>query len=125
MWIADAQPGYHDSTGRWHAGVANGYYDGGGRWIATSAYRTNDGWNDVPRETRAREIWLQQRIRDGRDNGTLTGYEVSRSSRTLTMISQRDTRLRRSHSQLNRRDERSIQAQLDNLSARLRAQMRD
>jgi len=126
MWVADPQPGYHDADGRWHAGAATGYYDGAGRWIATSAYRADDNnWNDARTDTRAREARLQQRISDGLANGTLSRFDARRSSRTLASISRRDTNLRGSEDRLNRRDEQSIQAQLDDLSASLRTQIRN
>lgn len=133
VWIADAQPGYYDSNGRWHAGEANGYYDGGGRWVATSGYSnsnnhsTNDNgrWGDAPANARERVSWLRQRISDGQRDGTLNRVEARRSSHTLSMISQRESRMRHyRNGQLSQRDNASIQAQLDNLSSSIRMQIR-
>ena len=100
--------------------------------MATSGYGggnrpgpdNNGRWDNAPRDTRAREAWLDRLIRNGRDQGTLTSYEARRSLRMLTFIRQRESRMHHDNGQLSRRDERYIQTQLDDLSARVHAQMR-
>jgi hypothetical protein len=135
VWIADPQPGYYGSDGRWVQGQAYGYYDARGRWIQTSGYGAgnrddrdrmddNGRWDEGRRDIRAREAWLEQRIRNGRQEGSLSRYEARSSLRTLSYIRQRESRMRHYQGRLNQRDESLIQSQLDRLSATVRQQMR-
>ena len=131
MWVADAQPGYYDTDGRWRAGPATGYYDASGRWISTSGQVAvspsnydNDRQSDGPRDVRAREAWLDQRIHRAQDDGRLSRSQARRAQRTLASIRQSDARLRRPDGQLSRRSETYLQARLDDLSASVRAQTR-
>ena len=109
-------------------GPARGYYDARGRWISTS-YSTDDRvddsgrWNDAPRDIRQREAWLEARIANARDDGTLTSHEARRSMRTLSSIRQRESHMRDSSGRLSRRETAFIMSQLDNLSQRVRFQM--
>jgi hypothetical protein len=130
VWVADAQPGYYDANGRWRAGPAMGYYDTRGRWIATSpaaAARstTRVSWADTPRDLGSREAWLDQSIRRGMDDGSLSRAEARQSLRTLASIRSEELGLRGRHGQLAQRDEGRLQAKLETLNDSLRATKQD
>ncbi|HEX2801191.1 MAG TPA: hypothetical protein VHN73_03910, partial [Phenylobacterium sp.] len=127
VWIAAAQPGYYDTNGRWRAGETRGYYDGQGRWVATSAtvYGSPANYIAGPRDTRARESFLEDRIRQGRRNGSLSVREARNATRSLSFIRREEASMRRYNGRLNSRDEAYIQAKLDDLSRQVRVDRRD
>lgn len=121
--VVDAQPGYYEQ-GKWRAGEVTGYYDGQGRWVRT------DTSDDGPRDRResmtiaGRQTWLDERIRRGLNDGTLTRYEGERALRTLASIGRQERGLRMRNGQLRPRDEVMIEAKLDNLSESVRIMRR-
>jgi hypothetical protein len=133
-WITDAQPGYYDANGRWRAGEARGYYDTQGRWIATAPSADSRGTNasygdrsnmDGPRDFRSRETRLQQRIRAGMNDGSLSRAEADRALRSLAAIRREEAGLRHYQGRLGQRDEVRIQAKLDTLSDSIRWSRQD
>ena len=129
VWIADAQPGYYDN-GRWISGQAQGYYDTQGRWIATApfvggqatnaSYESRGGWGEASADIRSRQAWLDQRIRRGLNDGSLTRMEADRALRELAMIRRQEAGMRRYRGQLGPRDTVTIQARLDTLRQSIR-----
>lgn len=129
VWVADAQPGHYDSDGRWRPGPTVGYYDSQGRWIETArsadrqganaSYEYRSVWMGAPRDTRGREAWMDRRIRQAMNDGSLDRDEASEALRTLNEIRRQDTRLSRANGRLNRRDEAMIQARLERLASDL------
>lgn len=135
-WVSAAQAGYYDTNGRWRAGPAMGYYDTQGRWIATApyagamaadaSYETRGYWNDAPADIRGRQAWLEQRVRDGLRDGTLSRAEADRALRDLSAIRRQERGMRHyRNGRLGPRDQATIQARLDNVSANLRWDRRD
>jgi hypothetical protein len=133
MWIADAQPGYYGTDGRWRAGPARGYYDTRGLWVSSdgavvvsSGYSTvrTDRWADAGADTRARENWLEQRIRDNSQQNRLSHREARSALMTLSSIRQEDQRMRRG-GELNPRNQAYIQSRLDSLAATIRMDRQD
>ena len=112
-----------------------GYYDAQGRWIATGPAATNrvpdsvrqtpSRWSGAPADVRSREAWLEQRIRRGMSDGSLSRYDANRALRSLNVIRRQDTALRRHRGWLSPADEASIQAKLDALSDSLPWARRD
>ena len=134
QWVADAQPGYYDANGRWRAGSANGYYDARGRWIATApsagGYGDNpqagSGWAGAPQDIRGRQAWLANRIRIGRNDGTLSWSEADNAQRALNGISRQERRLRHDrYGRLGPRDTAMIQGRLDVVARNIRLDRRD
>jgi hypothetical protein len=129
-WVPDPAPGYYDARGRWVSGTVYGYYDANGRWVSTApsaggyardtAYEGRGFWAGAPLDVRAREDWLEQRIRRGMDDGSLTASEADRALRDLRQIRREEVRLRRYDGRLRPRDRDYIQAKLDNLSSTIR-----
>ncbi len=129
VWIADAQPGYYDRNGRWNAGQAYGYYDARGNWVATSAGRNDsasNGRNDYAerRSVADRLARLDERIRDGKRDGSLTTFEAQRARADLRSIASRERNMRHYNGRLSARDEADIQARLDRLSTKVRMDRR-
>jgi hypothetical protein len=134
-WVAEAQTGYYDSDRRWHAGPVSGYYDNNGRWTnsdraadshsADASYETRSSWAGAPADIRSRQAWLDQRIRNGVDEGRLSAEDGDRATRTLAGIRRQEARMPHRRGQLSSRDTAIIQARLDDLSASLRWSRRD
>ena len=123
--MADPQPGHYDGDGHWVIGLAAGYYDTGGHWVPTSVDRQDPTvgqglWAGAPGDLRAREAWLEQRIRAGMNDGSLSRDEARRSLRWLNSIRNSDLRLRRSNGELSDRDQTLIRTKLDKLSRSIR-----
>lgn len=135
VWVAEAQTGYYGADRRWHAGPVTGYYDNDGRWLgaaqaadsraADASYETRSRWDGAPADIRSRQAWLDQRIRNGMDEGRLSTNEGTRAMRTLAGIRRQESRMPHRRGQLNRADQATIQARLDDLSASLRWSRRD
>lgn len=136
MWVADAQTGYYDANGRWRAGPAQGYYDTQGRWIATApsatgygsnaSYTANSGWAGAPMDIRGRQAWLQERVRRGLNDGSLSRAEADDAMRQLNMISRQERGMRHyRNGQLGRRDRMIIQARLDHVASDIGSDRRD
>jgi len=124
MWIADSQPGYYDSNHHWRAGPAHGYYDTRGVWIgatsveaygANASYEVRVGRRDV----QSREAWLEQRIRSRASDGSLSRRDARDDLSRLNSIRRQDSAMRDGRGRLAPRDERRLQARLDQLSATL------
>lgn len=128
-WVAEAQSGYYDSDHRWRAGPVTGYYDNNGRWTnsaqaagshaADASYETRSNWSGAPTDIRSRQAWLDQRIRNGLDEGRLSTDEGNRAMSTLAGIRRQEARMPHRRGQLSRGDTAIIQARLDDLSASL------
>jgi hypothetical protein len=135
VWIADAQSGYYDTNGRWRAGPAMGYYDTQGRWIATApsadyhgsdvAYEGRSGWAGAPLDIRAREAWLDRRIRQGVSEGSLSRGDANRALRSLNNVRRQEMGMRHYQGRLSPNDQAYIQARLDTISRSLRWSSRD
>lgn len=130
-WVsANAQAaGYYDANGYWVPARSAGYYDVNGRWSAPSAYdnardtsyESRSRWDGAPANLRQRTAWLDQRVRRGLANGTLSREDGNRALRELSMISRQERSMRHyRNGQLGQRDQATIQARLDNVSANLR-----
>jgi len=121
----DAHAGHYEQ-GQWRAGAATGYYDTQGRWIAV------DASDDVarphiyapPTDITERQAWLDQRIRYGLNDGSLTQREGDRALRRLDSIGRETVSLRNRAGNLRPRDERMIMAKLDDLTSDVRAMRR-
>jgi len=122
-WIAgratrpsDVQPGYYDN-GQWRRGEVTGYYDARGRWIMVQANNDHNGGRaNAPSDIPGRQAWLDERIRRGLNDGTLTRAEGNRALRTLAAIGREERSLRRRGGDLRPRDQHMIMAKLDTLS---------
>ncbi|MEO8115734.1 MAG: glycine zipper 2TM domain-containing protein [Phenylobacterium sp.] len=135
MWVADAQTGYYDSNGRWRAGPVMGYYDAQGRWTSTApaagsyganaSYEARSNWIGAPADVREREAWLDQRIRNAMNDGTLGRRDANRALRSLDAIRREEMSMRRYRGELSPRNEAQIQAKLDDLNNNLRWSRRD
>ena len=124
FWVADPQPGYYDDNGRWRPGRAVGDYDAQGRWTAMgpggphgpdTPRQVYSRWAGAPMDVRARENWLDQRIRRAVTSGGLARAEGNRAIRTLNDIRRQEMAIRRHNGRLNSVDEARIQARLDGL----------
>ena len=131
VWISDPQPGYYDN-GRWRAGTVTGYYDTQGRWFTTGApqvvrtsYGPRGNWDGAPQGVIAREAWLDQQIRAGRNDGTLSRSEANRSLDALDAVRREERGLRHYRGQLNDRDEARIQNRLDTVASNIDWQRRN
>ncbi|TAJ74734.1 MAG: glycine zipper 2TM domain-containing protein [Phenylobacterium sp.] len=119
---SDLQPGYYDN-GQWRRGEVTGYYDARGRWITVEA--TNNGRHaNAPTDIAGRQAWLDERIRRGLNDGTLTRSEGDRALRTLAAIGREERSLRRRSGDLRERDRTMILAKLDTLSDDVREMRR-
>ena len=135
VWIADAQSGHYDSRRHWVAGPAPGYYDARGQWIGTApaaggygadaSYVTRSNWDGAPMDSRSREAWLEQRVRNGQRDGGLTRQEARNTLRSLDSIRRDEMSMARRHGRLSDRDEASVQARLDTLNSEIRWTRRD
>lgn len=137
VWVADAQYGYYDN-GRWVRGETYGYYDQRGRWIPQSGYRGYtqgnpqgydqpfDMWRGAGSSLREREMYLDQQIRRGASNGSLSRRETNSAMRNLADIRRMETSLRRRNGgQLGPRNTRMINDRLDQLARQIRMDRRD
>jgi hypothetical protein len=120
-WIADAQPGYYDQSGRWHAGQVSGYYDAQGRWVATgpSQYGNQSMWAGAPTDIRGRTAWLDQRVRAGMANRTLSRNEAQRALQSLAAIRKETRGMTRRDGRISQQGQVVLQARLDRVSNRL------
>jgi hypothetical protein len=116
--------GYYDRNGNWVDGAPNGRWDNNGRWVASDAY--GYGYNasyaapaDAPRDLRRRYAWLNERVRRGIDDGSLSPREANRALRDLDQVQREDRRMRR-HGGLSQRDEAYLQSRLDTISSEIR-----
>lgn len=130
-WIAgraprpsEMQPGYYEN-GQWRRGEVGGYYDARGRWVMVEANnRDGGGRANMPSDIPGRQAWLDERIRRGLNDGTLTRAEGDRALRTLAAIGREESALRRRGGDLRARDQSMIMAKLDDLSDDVRAMRR-
>lgn len=121
--VTDVQPGYYDQ-GQWRPGPVTGYYDTRGRWIAVEAadrQHARDGWRG---DISSRQIWLDERIHRGLDDGSLTHSEGYQALGALASIGRDERSLRNRGGQLRPRDEVRLQARLDDLSESIRLMRR-
>lgn len=115
----DVQPGYYDQ-GTWRPGPVSGYYDTGGRWIRVDATDQRYGDRGSRSDISSRQIWLDERIHRGLNDGTLTRNEGDRALRSLAAIGRQERGMRNRGGQLRPRDEMVIQAKLDDLTESVR-----
>lgn len=141
VWIAISNDqGYYDDNGRWVPPGVQGYYDTGNQWVVSDSNRgrgagrgnNSDDWNDRRWErtgwqnadVRERADWLGERISRAENNGRLSRREARSFMSELQDIKADEARMPRRRGELNDRDERIIEARLDELSTDLRAEMR-
>jgi hypothetical protein len=116
--LTDMQPGYYDQ-GQWRPGPVYGYYDARGRWVSVDNGETQGGgWRG--RDIASHEAWLDTRIRNGLNNGSLTRNEGNRALRTLASIQRDERNMRNRGGQLRPRDQMTIHARLDDLAESVR-----
>jgi uncharacterized protein YcfJ len=122
--------GYYDNENRWHdngvdRSVAHGYYDRSGTWIdgqpGVSGYSTNASYDTRARtmDVDSRIARIDQRIDQGRADGTLSRRETRSAIDALNDIKQQERRRMR-YGRLSDRDEAMLQRRLDELSAQIR-----
>jgi hypothetical protein len=120
---ADAR-GYYDRRGEWVEGAPSGRWDDDGRWSTSAApaygYNASYGPADAPRDVRQRFAWLNERVRRGVDDGSLSRREADRALRDLDQVQREERRMRRRNGRLDGRDEAYIQARLDTISSEIR-----
>jgi len=128
--------GYYDNDNRWHdnhvdRSVAYGYYDRSGVWIDgtppnVSGYGVNTSYesrqNTLSVDSRIARI--DNRIQRGRRDGSLSRSEAREARDHLNDI-RAEYRARQRDGRLSDRDEASLQARLDRLSADVRMDRRD
>jgi hypothetical protein len=125
VWVADAQPGYYDNNGRWRAGTVAGYYDAEGRWVgaAPSAgnYTANASYESRPHtmDIDARIVRIDQRIQEGRNDGTLSRSEARRALTSLNDV-RRQERYRARNGYLRDSDQAMLNSRLDQIAQRIR-----
>ncbi|WP_293677733.1 glycine zipper 2TM domain-containing protein [uncultured Phenylobacterium sp.] len=117
--VTDVQPGYYEN-GRWHAEQVTGYYDTQGRWIRVDNSSYRSGRSNAPSDVAGRQTWLDERIRRGLDDGTLTRAEGGQALRRLESINREARALRNRGGDLRPRDEQAIMAKLDVLTRDVR-----
>ena len=121
--------GYYDNDNRWHdngvdRSVAYGYYDRSGAWVdgqpnvagysADAAYTSHVNTMDVD----ARINRIEDRIQQGRRDGSLSKREANSAMNTLNDI-RREEQLRHQDGRISDRDQAALQARLDRLSAQV------
>jgi hypothetical protein len=116
--------GYYDRSGAWQNGAPDGYYDNGGRWVAGYAGDGVDHQTGMRRDVDVRESWLEQRIQTATNDGTLSHHDSRAEMRDLNSIRGWEASLRDGRGRLSSEDEAQIQGRLDQLSANLRASLR-
>jgi len=121
--VMDVQPGYYDQ-GQWRPGPVSGYYDTNGRWIRIDAGDQRHGERGSHSDISSRQIWLDERIHCGLNDGALTRNEGNRALSTLASIGRQERGLRNRGGQLRPRDEMIIQARLDDLTETVRLMRR-
>lgn len=124
-WVPAKAQGYYDNQGGWTPASTAGYWDTRGQWVAStpSAYnRQNDArdenrrnWDGAPRDVQSRVSWLDQRIHQGMDDGSLSRQDGRRALRALNVIRRDEARMRHPGGQLRQGDEMRVQARLDTL----------
>lgn len=136
--------GYYDNDNQWHTNAirqsdARGYYDRNGVWVDgapsgrwdngryyannASSYGYNASYGptaDMPRDIPQRISWLNERVRRGMNDGSLSRSEANRAMRDLNMVSRQARDMRRRNGGYNPRDEQFLQARLDTISSEIR-----
>ncbi len=79
-------------------------------------YNAEGAWDGAPADLRGREAWLDQRIRSGMRQRTLSAAEGNRALRQLSMIRRQEQRMPHPRGRLSRSDTMRIQARLDALA---------
>jgi outer membrane lipoprotein SlyB len=142
------QYGYYDDSGRWipNTATAYGYYDPDGHWVQTASQDSpppppmasgpapggydQDAPRSFPRDearedTRERENHLQARIERRIADGALDERQGRHATRDLEDIRRIDADYRSTDGRLNPDQRRDIDARLDALDQRLRADRGD
>lgn len=127
--------GYYDSAGVWHA--ASGYYDADGNWVDTRPPAVDYGYAPNPYDYNAdvaytgsrdnindREIWLDQRIREGDASGAISNRDADCDQRKLAAIRDFQSAKAVEHNGLTDGDRANIAGQLDDLGNDVRSQWR-
>ena len=78
------------------------------------------GWAGAPLDIRAREAWLDRRIRQGLSDGSLNSGDANRALRSLNSIRRQELGMRHYEGRLSENDQAYIQARLDTVSRNLR-----
>jgi hypothetical protein len=117
--------GYYDRNGNWIDGAPSGRWDDSGRYVASNApgYGYNAayaGGPDAPRDVRQRFAWLNERIRRGQNDGSLSRREADRALRDLDQVQREERRMNHRRGRLSQRDEAYIQQRLDTISSDIR-----
>lgn len=125
VWVADAHPGYYDSNGRWRAGTVTGYYDAEGHWngaaASAGAYSANASYEsrDHSMDIDSRIVRIDQRIQDGRNDGSLSKSEARRALTGLNDV-RRQERYRMHDGRLRDSDQAMLNSKLDQIAAQIR-----
>jgi uncharacterized protein YcfJ len=121
--------GYYDNDNRWHDNgvdrtVAYGYYDREGVWVdgqpsvagysADASYTSRVNTMDV--DTRISRI--EDRIQEGRRDGSLSKREARSAENTLNDI-RREAQIRHQDGRMSDRDQAALQVRLDRLAAQV------
>ncbi|MEG3143431.1 glycine zipper 2TM domain-containing protein [Sphingomonas sp. RT2P30] len=136
-WSNASAPGYYDARGGWHAGATSGFYDGNGRWVATDGSvtfnadtRGRDGYGDGrdhmgrgdrPADLRGQIGWLDRNVRHALDSGALNRRDGRRLLGDVQMLDRQERGMRHYRGNLSPRDDATIRAGVNRLSARLDA----
>ncbi len=123
--------GYYDNDGRWHDNgvdrqVASGYYDRTGEWIdgqpanvngysANASYESREHSMDID----ARIVRIDQRIQDGRNDGSLSRSEARRALTSLNDV-RRQERYRMHDGRLRDSDHAMLNSRLDQIATQIR-----
>jgi len=129
-WVAARSQGYYDAQGGWTPASTAGYWDTRGQWVASTpsaydrasngSYENRRNWDGAPTDVDSRAAWLDQRIRQGLDDGSLSRQDGKRALRALNDIRRDEARMPHRHGQLRQQDELRIQARLDTLRDQIR-----
>jgi uncharacterized protein YcfJ len=121
--------GYYDNDNRWHdngvdRSVAYGYYDRSGVWVdgqpSVSGYSADASYTSRARsmDVDTRMSRIEERIENGRRDGSLSRRESKRAMNTLNDI-RREEQMRLRDGRLGERDQAALQTRLDSLSAQI------
>ncbi len=128
--------GYYDNDGHWHDNgvdrtVAYGYYDRNGEWTdgappnvagygANASYEAREHSMDID----ARITRIDQRIQEGRNDGSLSRSEARRALTSLNDV-RRQERYRRHDGRLGDNDQAMLNAKLDQIATQIRMDRND
>jgi hypothetical protein len=127
--------GHYDANGVWHQ--ASGYYDADGNWVDTRPPAVDYGYAPNPNDYNAdvaytgarddinsREIWIDQRIREGDSSGAIAPSDAHADQRRLARIRDDQAEMATDHDGLTADDRDNLSSQLDDLGNDVRGQWR-